>query len=189
MEKLIIRPAWDLDEPQPIVLQLIEEKRVTGPAVDLSCGTGENAIAISGTGFPVLGVDTNQPMLRIARDKAQLMQVRRGVCARFKPARLQRISGLGESFQFLLDICYFQNLSREDKLLYALSLPEISQPGGALHLVQYAGDPTGLKNLNQKSAEILTKAGWNLSVDKLVELTLRNSGSQTASLQIFMRPE
>lgn len=188
LDKLYSRPAWDLDVPQPAVIQLIDEGRVTGPAIDLACGTGENAIALSATGQPVLGVDTSQPMLRIAREKAQMMQVRRGLCARFKPVRLQRLAGVGESFQFLLDIGFFQNLSDAERTKFARTIPSITLPGGRLHLIQFCAFCDGLESFKQKAADIFPAAGWRLLEERQVQLDLRNSPSQPACLQIFDRP-
>jgi SAM-dependent methyltransferase len=187
-DRLICRPAWDLDSPQPVINHLIDEGRVTGPALDLACGSGENAIALSATGQPVLGVDISQPLLRIAREKAQMMQVRRGLCARFKPVRLQRLAGLGESFQFLLDIAYFQNLSDTERTIYARTLPAVTLTGGRLHLIQFCAYADGLDNFRQKAADIFPAAGWRLLEERPFKLDLRNSPSQPACLQIFDRP-
>jgi ubiquinone/menaquinone biosynthesis C-methylase UbiE len=38
--------------------------------LDLSCGTGNHALALAGRGFRVVGADISEPMLRVARSKA-----------------------------------------------------------------------------------------------------------------------
>lgn len=41
-----------------------------GVGLDLSCGTGNHALALAGRGFRVVGADISEPMLRVARSKA-----------------------------------------------------------------------------------------------------------------------
>jgi ubiquinone/menaquinone biosynthesis C-methylase UbiE len=41
-----------------------------GVGLDLSCGTGNHALALAGRGFRVVGLDISEPMLRAARSKA-----------------------------------------------------------------------------------------------------------------------
>lgn len=57
-----------------------------GAVLDLSCGTGKYALALAVRGFWVAGVDLSEPMLRVARAKAErtgarLLLVRADGCA------------------------------------------------------------------------------------------------------------
>lgn len=47
------------------------EPRLGALALDLSCGTGNYALALTKRGFKVVGVDVSEPMLRAARAKAR----------------------------------------------------------------------------------------------------------------------
>ncbi len=51
------------------VLGLVGD-RAEGAALDLSCGTGNYALALAERGFRVVGVDVSEPMLRVARVKS-----------------------------------------------------------------------------------------------------------------------
>ena len=51
------------------VLGLIGD-RAEGVTLDLSCGTGNYALALAERGFRVVGVDVSAPMLRVARAKS-----------------------------------------------------------------------------------------------------------------------
>ena len=51
------------------VLVLVGE-RTEGLTLDLSCGTGNYALALAGRGLKVVGVDVSEPMLRVARAKS-----------------------------------------------------------------------------------------------------------------------
>jgi SAM-dependent methyltransferase len=45
-------------------------RRSGGPFLDLACGTGRVALAVSDAGYDAVGVDASEPMLAIARRKA-----------------------------------------------------------------------------------------------------------------------
>jgi SAM-dependent methyltransferase len=47
-------------------------RRGRGPILELACGTGRVALSLARAGLRVLGLDLSEPMLRIARRKAQL---------------------------------------------------------------------------------------------------------------------
>ncbi|MBI2016498.1 MAG: methyltransferase domain-containing protein [Candidatus Rokubacteria bacterium] len=51
------------------VLALVGD-RAEGVALDLSCGTGNYALALAERSFRVVGVDVSEPMLRVARAKS-----------------------------------------------------------------------------------------------------------------------
>jgi|SRR5579859_1759554 len=50
-------PPWDVGQPQPAWLALLDESPPAGPALDVGCGTGELEPALAGRGLSVLGVD------------------------------------------------------------------------------------------------------------------------------------
>jgi ubiquinone/menaquinone biosynthesis C-methylase UbiE len=51
------------------VFRLVGNDR-EGLGLDLSCGTGNHALALAGRGFRVVGADMSEPMLRVARSRA-----------------------------------------------------------------------------------------------------------------------
>ena len=64
------RPPWDVGEPQPALMALLDEYLPTGPVLDVGCGTGELALALAQRGLTVLGVDLAEAAIAQARAKA-----------------------------------------------------------------------------------------------------------------------
>ncbi len=75
-------PRYDSPNPaialeSPIVRTMVEQAPL-GRALDAACGTGRHAMTLAELGYEVLGVDTTEAMLVIARDKVPEAQFQRG---------------------------------------------------------------------------------------------------------------
>jgi ubiquinone/menaquinone biosynthesis C-methylase UbiE len=64
-------PPWQIDRPQPEVLQLIEQGKFESPVLDLGCGTGDNTIELARHGLVVKGLDAVPEALERARKKTE----------------------------------------------------------------------------------------------------------------------
>lgn len=62
--------AWSLSVTEDIAFYVEEAKRSGGPVVELGAGTGRIAIPIAQAGIHVIGVDSSQGMLDVARERA-----------------------------------------------------------------------------------------------------------------------
>lgn len=76
-------PRYDGPNPaiateQPVVRALLAEAP-RGVAVDAACGTGRHAEHLVELGYDVVGVDANEAMLGVARNKVAAANFRRGV--------------------------------------------------------------------------------------------------------------
>src|SRR5690606_4973053 len=63
-------PPWDVGGPQPALEALLDEFPPAGPALDLGCGSGDQAIALARRGLEVVGVDFGEAAGEQARAKA-----------------------------------------------------------------------------------------------------------------------
>ena len=64
-------PPWDVGRPQPAFVELVKGGELnSGSVLDVGCGTGENALYLSGNGFSVTGVDLTSRAIATARAKA-----------------------------------------------------------------------------------------------------------------------
>jgi SAM-dependent methyltransferase len=72
-----------------------------GTVVDLGCGTGELARAISERGFDVLGVDVSAAMIRRARRVAPRARFRVSTLADFDLPRCEAVTAVGEVLSYL----------------------------------------------------------------------------------------
>jgi SAM-dependent methyltransferase len=66
------RPSWELGSADPELVRQVDERGLRGPgrAIDLGCGTGDNAIALARRGYVVTGIDLAERALSRAREKA-----------------------------------------------------------------------------------------------------------------------
>ena len=70
-------PNPAIEREEPIVRTLVEDLP-RGDALDAACGTGRHAAMLVGVGYNVIGVDTTEAMLALARAKAPSVDFRRG---------------------------------------------------------------------------------------------------------------
>jgi SAM-dependent methyltransferase len=88
----------------PAVLKMLRRAGIgDGLVVDLGCGSGIWARALTGAGYNVLGVDQSAEMLRIARRHAPLATFRRGSLFEIELPRCAAVTAMGECFNYLFD--------------------------------------------------------------------------------------
>jgi 2-polyprenyl-3-methyl-5-hydroxy-6-metoxy-1,4-benzoquinol methylase len=63
-------PPWEIGEPQPALLELLDEYLPAGPVLDAGCGTGELTTAQARRGLTALSVDLAEAAIARARAKA-----------------------------------------------------------------------------------------------------------------------
>jgi SAM-dependent methyltransferase len=64
-------PPWVIDQPQPAVVDLERAGALTGPVLDLGCGTGEHTVLLARLGYAVLGADAAPAAIERARERAR----------------------------------------------------------------------------------------------------------------------
>ena len=118
-------PPWVIDQPQPAVVDLERDGGITGPVLDLGCGTGEHTILLSRLGYRALGVDAAPAAVERARERARAA----GVTAEFAVADAMDPSGLGR-WATVLDSALFHVFDADDRTRYARALTDVVEPGG-----------------------------------------------------------
>src|SRR5262245_60128461 len=86
-----------------LVRRLHQNGFQNGPVVDLGCGSGILAGHLADAGYDVLGIDSSDAMIRIARRRAPRA---RFLVQSFLTAKLPRcvaVTSIGEPFNYLLD--------------------------------------------------------------------------------------
>ena len=122
-----------------IILRLLELDAIKGSVLEIGCGLGKNVLHISGSGYPALGIDLSGEKISIARQKAQLMLARRGVCARFKQCGLFQLETLSEIFYTIIDSGNLQNMEPGKQRQFLFSMYQILEPDGSAILIIPAG--------------------------------------------------
>ncbi len=86
-----------------------------GRALDVACGTGENAIFLAKKGFDVDGIDISDVAIKIARETAK----KEGVTVNFKPCPVEVFSWKPEAYDLIVNF-YFLERSLFPKILRSL---------------------------------------------------------------------
>jgi cyclopropane fatty-acyl-phospholipid synthase-like methyltransferase len=133
------RTGWDTGITPPEVVEAFAGGHIPpGPALDLGCGTGTNAIYMAQQGRQVTGIDFAPRAIARARQKAQQAGLQEKV--QFFVADVTRLKDLDlPQYAFALDIGCFHGLSDEGRHRYVDGLADRLLPGARLML--FALDP------------------------------------------------
>jgi len=136
---LLTKPGWDSGVTPPEVVQAFESSDPpAGPALDLGCGTGTNAIFMARHGLDVTALDYTPEA--ISRAKRKVAQAGLADHIRLQVADVTRLADLDiPELGFALDIGCFHGLSPEGRARYVAALSALLRPGGRYML--YTIDP------------------------------------------------
>jgi SAM-dependent methyltransferase len=87
----------------PALLRLLRAHRVRGRVVDLGCGSGVWARALTDAGYEVLGIDVSAAMLRRARRNAPRARWRRASLFRAALPPCGAVTAIGECVSYAFD--------------------------------------------------------------------------------------
>ena len=153
------RAPWDIGRPQPALVRLADEGRLTGRLLDAGCGTGENALLAASRGADVTGVDVAPTAIARARAKAS----ERGLSARFEVADALDLGRLGLTADTVIDSGVFHVFGDEDRARYVASLAAVLRPGGVCYLMCFSDRQPGTWGPRRVRADELRAAfsdGW-----------------------------
>lgn len=125
---------WDIGEPQPAVVRLVESGALAGSVLDAGCGPGDNAIFLAQRGRRVTGVDGAETALETARRRAR----EHDVDVEFLHSEATTLQGLPEGFDAVLDSALYHCLGEQQRDSYAAALHRVTAPGAQLHLFCFA---------------------------------------------------
>ncbi len=98
---------WDIGRPDSNLIQAVTTVPIKPcNALDIGCGTGDNAIWLSQQGFRVAGVDTSEIAIEKAKEKASKANAK---CA-FEVADILKSPVEGRPFGFAFDRGFFHTL-------------------------------------------------------------------------------
>ncbi len=131
---------WDLGRADANLVKMVEQLPVGGcRALDIGCGTGDNALWLAGKGFQVTGVDISSRAIEEARTKA----LQSNVESRFLEADFLQKQLDEPSYGFVFDRGCFHSLgSPEEHTVFARNVwAHLDQNGLWLSLVASADAP------------------------------------------------
>lgn len=140
-----------------------------GAALDLGCGTGDNAIYLADHGWQVTGVDFVDKPLTVARTKAGERPIR------FSRADVTRLraegvaSGEGDGFDLIVDSGCLHGMSDDDRDAYVREVTAVAATGARLLIVAFTpGTSFGVPGIEPADVERRFGAHW----------VLRSSGAE-----------
>ena len=156
-------PPWQIDRPQPEVIQLIEKGKFESPVLDLGCGTGDNAIELARHGLVVKGLDAVPEALERARKKMEQAGLKHS--PEFVLADALRLAESGLMARTVLDCALFHTFSDEERKHYIRGLEAVLSPGGRLHILSFSELETRQPGPRRLSLSEITESfgtGWRV---------------------------
>ena len=156
-------PPWQIDRPQPEVLQLIENGNFESPVLDLGCGTGDNTIELARRGLVVKGLDAVPEALRRARQKTEQAGLKQS--PEFILGDALRLAESGLKARTVLDCALFHTFSDEERKKYIRGLEAVLSSGGRLHILSFSEMETRQPGPRRLSLSEITGsfgAGWRV---------------------------
>jgi len=156
-------PPWQIDRPQPEVIQLIEQGKFESPVLDLGCGTGDNTIELARHELVVKGLDAVTEALERARKKTEQAGLKQS--PKFVLADALRLAESGLKARTVLDCALFHTFSDEERREYILGLEAVLSPGGRLHILSFSELETRQPGPRRLSLSEITGsfgAGWRV---------------------------
>jgi len=181
---------WSVSVVEDVAFYVDEARRTGGPVVELGVGTGRIAIPIAVEGIEVIGVDSSEGMLEVAREQAALSGV--AVDFRYGDMRQPPVEGT-----FPLVLCPFRSLlhmqTDADRRAALRAIHGLLEPGGRFVFDVFAPGPEDIAETHGRWLErepgIFEKAEWDDEQRTLV-LGVRGDGmSAELSLAWLSVPE
>jgi SAM-dependent methyltransferase len=180
-------PPWDVGQPRPAPVALLDEYPPTGAVLDVGCGAGELAPALAGRGLNVLGFDLAQAAIEpaCAKEAAASPEVARLVEFRASDAlHASRLPGL---FEALVDTGFFNLFGPpSESSLRASSPPALHRAAGIICLASpsippFLNAPRQVRD-DELRAPFAPAQGWRLLALRLARFRTRSPRGAAASV-------
>lgn len=176
---------WDGHPLARSLTELVEGGTLTpGRALDLGCGTGDNAIYLAEHGWQVTAVDYVEKPLAVARAKTPA-----GLDITFARADVTQLSAepVGAGFDLVIDSGCFHGMSATDRDAYVREVTAVVAPGARLLLVAFTpGRSTGVPGIEPSEVQRRFASGWTM-LDQGDEPSLERDGKSLARFYLLAR--
>ena len=130
-------PPWNIGEPQPAIVALIDGGTLRGPVLDVGCGVGDNSLELAARGFDVVGVDLSKTRHR-GGDEGRAPSVDSGP-VEFLEGDVTKLA-YDATFNTVLDCTLFHSLPFEARDEYLRAIHRSAAPGASLHILVLTSD-------------------------------------------------
>lgn len=155
------KPAWEIDVPQPAIIQLEQAGKVIGSVLDIGCGTGCNAIYLAERGHPVTAFDLVPEAIAQAKSRLGARQLP----VTFQVANALKLPDFGQQFDTAIDAGVFHVFNDKDRQRYAENIHRQLKTGAMLYLICFSEHQPGEEGPRRMTqAEIRTSftVGWKV---------------------------
>lgn len=165
---------WDSGLPSRELFRILEEQAVTsGRALELGCGTGTNAIALTERGFEVTAVDCSPLALNAARQKAASV----GINVEWIEADVQNFGEGMKPFDLVFDRGCYHCCRRVDLSGYLKTLRNVTQVGSrVLILAGNANEQSEYGPPRVTEAELRNELSGLFDIQQIREFRFQDPG-------------
>lgn len=178
---------WDGHPLAHSLTDLVEGSRdspkAPGTALDVGCGTGDNAVYLARHGWRVTGVDYVAKPLKKARAKAGALPI---VFAKTDVTQLS-MSGIGAGFDLIVDSGCLHGMNAEDRDAYVREVSAVAAPEAQLLIVAFIpGAMMGVPGIGFDEVQRRFSRDWTL-LSSGDEPAMDLNGANTARFYLFRR--
>ena len=160
---------WDSGVTPPELIAFVEgERRSTGKALDLGCGTGTNSIYLSRHGWDTTGIDFVPRAVNVAKRKAR----EANAPVRLLVGDVTRLTelGIGAGYELLFDLGCFHSIPDAGRDAYVSGATAVAAPGATMLLFGFTrGERSGRlgpRGLERGEIARRFQAGWEVVAEQ-----------------------
>lgn len=140
-------PPWDVEEPQPAVVDLVDRGVLSGHVLEAGCGTGVDALAMAARGVQVTAMDVSGRAVRRARERVARAAAP-GVdesggdesAVALVVGECRSIPLAADAVDGVLDVGLFHAVDAGGRRAYADELAAVLRPGGTAAVLSFGPD-------------------------------------------------
>ena len=118
---------WEQHAPSDVLVALVESGVVAkGPALDICCGSGHNAVYLAQQGFICYGIDISPTAIGYARERA----AKEGVTCQLSAGNALELPYPDSTFTLVFDRGCFHSMAPADRETYIKGVYRVLQPTG-----------------------------------------------------------
>jgi SAM-dependent methyltransferase len=125
---------WNLDEPQPELARIIEQRKGNGDALDAGCGHGAISLLLAEQGRTVVGLDISPTAIAAARGIAHNKDLR---TVSYEIADITSFTGHDNRFSTIVDSTLFHSLPEEAIDSYQRAIFRAAAPGASYFVLVF----------------------------------------------------